>query len=100
MSWLKTNNYYNREVVICDVWSKKISEKRTIYLQDSKEDYFTYTFSCGAHSQYSFTGCFFGTSIDTLEKAMEWLDKFAELHFLNKINEIKKLRESIKLKQN
>ena len=78
--WVKTNDYYNREVVKCDVYTKQITKKRKIHLQDSEN--FTYTFSCGAHSEYSFTGSFFGTTVKTLEQAMEYLDKFAPLWLL------------------
>ena len=99
-NWIKTNDYYNREVVTCDVWSKKLTEKRTIYLMDSKENHFTYTFSCGASSDYSFTGCFFKTTIDTLEKAMAYLNEFEKHHFsysTTSRNALKVLRENIKL---
>ena len=96
-NWIKTNDYYNREVVICDVWSKKITKKRTIYLIDSKELNFMYTFSCGANSEYSFTGSFFNTTIDTLEKAMEYLDKFQKYYFSNSKFNLKKLKESIEI---
>lgn len=96
--WIKTNNYYNREVVTCDVWSKKISGKRTIYLQDTNN--FMYTFSCGASSDYSFTGSFYGTNIKTLKDAMDWIDKFAPLHFSTDSKSFlkrKELRESIQI---
>jgi len=99
-NWVKTNDYYNREVVTCDVWSKKITAKRTIYLMDSKEKHFTYTFSCGANSDYSFTGCFFETTIDTLEKAMAYLDEFEQYHFnysSASSKSLNELRESIKI---
>lgn len=96
--WIKTNDYYNREVVTCDVWSKKIGAKRTIYLQDGGN--FTYTFSCGANSDYSFTGSFFGTKVKTLQDAMDWIDAFTPLHFSgtreNRIK-LKELRDSIKI---
>ncbi len=94
--WIKTNDYYNREVVTCDVWSKKITAKRTVYLKDGGN--FMYTFSCGASSDYSFTGSFYGTKVKTLQDAMDWLDKFIPLHFsYNGYDLIKKLRASIKL---
>jgi hypothetical protein len=95
--WVKTNDYYNREVVTCDVWSKKIGAKRTIYLQDSGN--FMYTFSCGASSDYSFTGSFFGTKVKTLQQAMDWLDAFTPLHFSStreNLSKLKKLKESIR----
>jgi hypothetical protein len=97
-NWVKTNDYYNREVVTCDVWSKKIGAKRTIYLQDG--GCFTYTFSCGANSDYSFTGSFFGTNVKTLQQAMDWIDSFTPLHFLStreNLEKLEKLRKSIKL---
>jgi hypothetical protein len=102
--WKKTNDYYNREVVTCDVWSKKLTDKRTIYLQDSKENNFMFTFSCGAYSDYSFSGCFFETNVDTLEKAMKYLDEFEKYHFCSTTKhsreQLKILKNSINLKQN
>lgn len=93
--WVKTNDYYNRAVVKCDVYSIKVTKKRTVYLQDSEN--FNFTFSCGANSDYSFSGCFYGTTIKTLDQAMEYLNKFIPLHFNdNKFDERKELRESIK----
>lgn len=89
--WVKTNDYYNREVVTCDVWSKKIGSKRTIYLQDDGN--FTYTFSCGANSDYSFTGSFFNTKVKTLKEAMDWIDKFTPLHFSSTRENNVKLKE-------
>jgi len=100
--WEKTNDYYNREVVTCDVWSKKLTAKQTIYLQDSKENNFMFTFSCGASSDYSFTGCFFETNVDTLEKAINYLNEFERHHFSfskESRRELKILSESINLKQ-
>lgn len=93
--WIKTNDYYNREVVTCDVWSKQISKKRTIYLQDKAEGSFRfmYTFSCGASSDFSFSGCFSSTKIDTLDKAKEYLDKFAPLWFSDDYQGIKELKK-------
>lgn len=75
--WKKTNDYYNREVVTCDVWSRKI-RRGMLYLQD-KEPY-QYTVSCGASSEYSHTGSFFGCSkIDNLDTAKEVLDKIVPM---------------------
>ncbi|GAB6119606.1 hypothetical protein [Dysgonomonas termitidis] len=75
--WTKTNDYYNREVVKEDVWSRKCRRGK-IYVIDRKN--FTYTFSCGADSDYSFTGCFFGCSkITTVEQAMNVVDQIATL---------------------
>ena len=96
--WIKTNNYYNREIVKCDVWSKQISKLRTIYLQDSKESSFQFTFSCGASSDFSFTGCFYLTNIDTIEKAKDYLNKFAPLWFSDNFKGIKELKDTIVVK--
>lgn len=75
--WTKTNDYYNREIVTQDVWSRKCRRGK-IYVIDGK--HFTYTFSCGANSDYSFTGCFFGCSkITTIEQAMKVIDEIAKL---------------------
>ena len=73
--WTKTNDYYNREVVTQDVWSRKCHRGK-IYVIDKVP--FTYTFSCGANSDYSFSGCFHGCSkIKTVERAMEVIDRIA-----------------------
>lgn len=75
--WTKTNDYYNREVVTPDVWSRKCRRGK-IYVTDG--EHFTYTFSCGANSDYSFTGCFFGCSkITTVKLAMKVIDEIAKL---------------------
>ena len=80
--WNKTNDYYNRDVVTSDVWSRKCRYGK-IYVIDNKD--FTYTFSCGANSDYSFTGCFFGLSkITTVQQAMSVIDVIAILHFSDK----------------
>lgn len=74
--WIKTNDYYNREVVTEDVWSRKCKRGK-IYLID-KPGSFTYTFSCGPNSDYSFTGCLFDcTQITTIEQAMTVVDEIA-----------------------
>lgn len=74
-TWTKTNDYCNREVVKEDVWSRKCRRGK-IYVIDKAP--FTYTFSCGANSEYSHTGCFFGYSkITTVERAMEAINKIA-----------------------
>lgn len=95
--WTKTNNYYNREVVTCDVYSKKLANGRgVIYLQDS--EHFIYTFSCGASNAYSFTGCFYNTTVKTIEQAQEYLDKFAPLHFMyTRQEELRTLKQSIEI---
>lgn len=77
VNWNKTNDHYNREVVTEDVWSRKCRRGK-IYVIDKAP--FTYTFSCGANSDYSFTGCFFGCSkITTAEQAMNVVDQIATL---------------------
>ncbi|MBF0648730.1 hypothetical protein IR083_07850 [Dysgonomonas sp. GY75] len=74
-NWIKTNDHYNREVVTQDVWSRKCRRGK-IYVIDKAP--FTYTFSCGANSDYSMTGCFFGcTKIATVEQAMKAIDRIA-----------------------
>ena len=73
MEWIKTNDYYNREVVSCDVWSYKVSKRITIYLQDKLN--YTYTVSAGANSDSSYTGCFFGhENIKNLSDAMKAIE--------------------------
>ena len=73
-TWEKTNNYYNPEVVTCDVWSFIVSPKITIYLQD--EPNFTFTVSAGANSNNSYTGCFFGhPEVTNVQDAMEAISK-------------------------
>jgi len=68
--WVKTNDYYNREVVTCDVWSYKVSQNTTIYLMD--EPNFTFTVSAGADSDRSYTGCFYGhPEVTNLSQAMK-----------------------------
>lgn len=73
-TWKKTNNYYNREVVTCDVWSYKVNSYMTIYLQDKPN--YTFTVSAGANSDSSYTGSFYGHSeVTTLIQAMEGIKK-------------------------
>lgn len=75
--WTKTNDYYNRKAVTEDVWSRKCKRGKIYVIGKAP---FTYTFSCGAGSDYSFTGCFYGCSkITTVEQAMEAIDKIAPL---------------------
>jgi hypothetical protein len=74
--WSKTNDYYNREAVTQDVWSRKCRRGK-IYLIDNPCT-FTYTFSCGANSDYSFTGCLAGCNkVTSVEQAMAVIDKIA-----------------------
>ncbi|MDR2005302.1 MAG: hypothetical protein LBQ74_19950 [Prevotella sp.] len=74
-NWTKTNDYYNREAVTQDVWSRKCRRGK-IYVIDKAP--FTYTFSCGVNSDYSFTGCFYGCSkITSVEQAMKVIDDIA-----------------------
>lgn len=96
--WNKTNDYYNREVVTCDVWSKVFSSRRAIYVMDSKDKHFMFTFSCGANSDYSFSGSFYQTTISSVEEAMEYLDKFAPLWFSDDFQGLRTLKESINIK--
>ena len=93
--WVKTNDYYNREVTTCDVWSKRINHKRVIYLQDDKDNHFMFTFSCGATSDFSFSGCFFNTKVETLEQAKDYLDKFEVMWFSSDFKGLKKLQQTI-----
>lgn len=73
-TWKKTNNYYNREVVKCDVWSYIVSPRITIYLQDQPN--FMFTVSAGANSDNSYTGCFYGHSeITNVHEAMDAIAK-------------------------
>ncbi len=74
-NWIKTNDYYNRDVVTQDVWSRKC-RKGKIYVIDKSP--FTYTFSCGVNSDFSHTGCFCGSSkVTTVQEAMNALDEIA-----------------------
>jgi hypothetical protein len=75
--WAKTNDYYNREVVKCDVWSKKFG-RGMVYLMDREG--FTYTQSMGANSEHSFTGSFYSsTKVKTVQDAMDALDVLVPL---------------------
>lgn len=95
ITWNKTNDYYDRNVVTCDVWSKVYSTRRAIYIMDSKDKHFQYTFSCGANSDYSFTGSFYETNVTTLEQAIEYLNKFAPLWFADNYQGIRELKATI-----
>lgn len=80
-NWTKTNDYYNREVVKEDVWSRKCRRGKIYVINKAP---FTYTISCGANSDFSFTGCLFGCSkITTVEQAMEVIDMVADKWFNN-----------------
>ncbi len=80
--WNKTNDFYNREMVTEDVWSRKCRRGK-IYVIDKAP--FTYTFSCGSNSDYSFSGCFSGCAkITTVGQAMKVIDKIAPLWFNDK----------------
>lgn len=82
-TWTKTNDYYNRNVVKEDVWSRKC-RKGKIYLIDNTGS-FTFTFSCGSDSDYSFTGSFYGCSkMQSVNQAMAVIDKIAPLWFNDK----------------
>lgn len=72
-NWTKTNDYYNREIITQDVWSRKCRRGK-VYLIDKAP--FTYTFCCGANSDFSHTGCFYRCiKITTVQEAMDALDK-------------------------
>lgn len=87
--WTKTNDYYNRETVNEDVYSRKCRYGK-IFLIDAPSS-FTYTFSCGANSEYSFTGSFLGCpKISNVNQAMDVLDKFAVLWFSDKMFDLNK----------
>jgi len=74
-NWTKTNDYYNREVVTQDVWSRKCTRGKIYVINKAP---FTYTFSCGANSDYSFTGCFHGCSkVTSVEIAMKVINDIA-----------------------
>ena len=94
-NWIKTNDYYNRDVVKCDVYSRVISKKRTIYIMDSKDKNFTYTFSFGASSVLSFSVSFYKTNVNTLSDAMDYLDKFCPLWINNDFEGLQELKETI-----
>ncbi len=86
-TWTKTNDYYNRDVVTCDVYSRiayrGVGKPRKIYVMD--EGSFTYTFSMGANSDSSFSDCFFEcTKITNVIEAMAAIDKIAQLHLSGK----------------
>lgn len=93
VEWIKTNNYYNREIITCDVWSKKIGMNKTIYVMDSKEENFRYTFSCGANSENSFSGSMYGLNINNLQEAMNFIDELIPLWFSSNHKKIRELKE-------
>lgn len=96
LEWQKIEDHiYNKKVVNCDVYVLRITKKRNIYLMDKEN--FSYTFSCGANSEYSFSGSFYGTSITTLEDAKEYLLKFQKSYFRDDYKALRVLRESIRL---
>lgn len=95
LQWNKTNDYYNREVVTCDVWRKNVCKGRSVYLQDSVENNFIYTVSFGENSELSFTGSFYNTSVKTLEDAMNYLNAYIPLLIANDRKGIKVLYNSI-----
>lgn len=86
-TWTKTNNYYNKDVVKCDVYSKKFG-RGVVYIQDSKEKHFMHTFSFGANSDYSHGGSFYNCdSINTILDAQNALDKIVPLQLQDKDEE-------------
>jgi len=96
--WNKTNNYYNRDVVKCDVYSKPFKAqyiRGTVYVMDEKD--FMFTCSFGANSDYSYTGCFFEcTKIKTVTDAMDAIDKIVTLQLNNKDKEARNFIDSLK----
>ncbi len=98
-TWTKTNDYYNREVVTCDVYSRPVKRAsgRTGMLYVMDKDNFTYTCSMGANSDYSYTGCFYGCpKITNVNEAMEAIDKIVNLQLSNRDKEARKFIESLK----
>lgn len=94
-NWVIDNSYYNSEVVTCNVFCLEINKNRKIYLIDKAP--FTYTFSCGANSEYSFTGSFFKKNVKTVEEAKQWLEKFADAWFSDNQTKVRELDNSILL---
>ena len=83
-NWKKTTDFYNREVVKCDVWSKKFG-RGMVYVQDKGS--FQYSQSMGANSEHSFTGCFYlSTKVKTVQQAMNALDVITPLELSNSSN--------------
>jgi len=80
-NWIKTNDYYNREVVTKDVWSCKTKLHRiTVYVIDKPN--FMFTVSAGANSDLSYTGCFFEhPEIKTVQDAIEAIEKKHKSYF-------------------
>lgn len=79
-NWQKTNDYYNREIVTEDVWSRKYRYGK-LYVIDRPAS-FTYTFSFGPNSDHSHTGSFYNCSkITNVEDAMNALDEIAPRFF-------------------
>ncbi len=85
--WIKIND---------NLWHMQWSKNRTIILRN--DDSFHYTFSCGNNSEYSFSGCFFNTTIKSLDEAKAFLNKFIPLWFSDSTKSCiirKKLKDSI-----
>jgi hypothetical protein len=93
--WKKTNDFYNRETVTQDVYSRKYKWGKIHVI--NQPSIFTYTFSFGKNSDYSHTGCLAGYSkITTVETALRVIDEIAGLFFEDKYDEIQILLERYK----
>ena len=94
LGWVLDDTYYNKEVVKCEVYSKKFG-RGIVYIQNQGS--FMFTCSFGNNSDLSHTGSFFGVeTIKTVEDGMKYLDKFVPLWISNNSKEIKKLKEQYK----
>lgn len=94
-TWTKTNDYYNREIVTCDVYSKKFGRGK-VYVMDNKEKGFMFTCSFGASSDYSYTGSFpQNSNINTVEHAMRALDNIVPLQLKDKGKEAREYINSL-----
>lgn len=98
-TWIKTNDYYNRDVVTCDVYSRPVKRAsgRTgmLYVMDGNS--FMYTCSMGANSDYSYTGCFYECiKITNVNEAMIAIDKIVDLQLSNRDKEARNFINSLK----
>lgn len=92
--WVLDDSYYNKEVVKCDVYSKKFG-RGTVYIQN--QDSFMFTCSFGANSDLSHSGSFYNVeTIKTVEDGMKYLDEFVPLWISNNRNKIIELKQRYK----
>lgn len=92
-AWVKSNDYYNREIVTWDVYSKKFG-RGTVYVQDCEN--FMYTCSFGSSSDYSYSGSFFSCdTIKTISDAMSALDIIVPLHLTDEFKKLKAFRDTL-----